>query len=125
MLRVNSDDIVLKRYDFIMLLCYFMCLKVMVMKGKAAVSRSIDCKTVRIFAYSSTREQSNKRSGTRVKTESKSVSLSPALASHRRPISLPILRRKKKTTVLRSSRSINLHKNLHLIIFSVYARIAS
>ena len=30
----------------------------------------IDCKTVRIFAYSSTREQSNKRSGTRLKTES-------------------------------------------------------
>ena len=30
----------------------------------------IDCKTVRIFAYSSTREQSNKRSGMRLKTES-------------------------------------------------------
>ena len=30
----------------------------------------IDCKTVRIFAYSSKREQSNKRSGTRLKTES-------------------------------------------------------
>ena len=31
----------------------------------------VDCKTVdRIFAYSSTHEQSNKRSGTRVKTES-------------------------------------------------------
>ena len=29
----------------------------------------LDCKTVRIFAYSSTREQSNKRSGTRLKTE--------------------------------------------------------
>ena len=29
------------------------------------------CKTVRIFAYWSTREQSNKRSGTRLKTESK------------------------------------------------------
>ena len=28
----------------------------------------IHCKTVRIFAYSSTREQSNKRSGTRLKT---------------------------------------------------------
>ena len=31
---------------------------------------SVDCKTVRIFAYSSTREQSNKRSGTKLKTES-------------------------------------------------------
>ena len=30
----------------------------------------IDCKTVRIFAYSSTRGQSNKRSVTRLKTES-------------------------------------------------------
>ena len=30
----------------------------------------IDYKTVRIFAYSSTREQSNKRSATRLKTES-------------------------------------------------------
>ena len=31
---------------------------------------TLDCKTVRIFAYSSTREQSNKRCGTRLKTES-------------------------------------------------------
>ena len=30
---------------------------------------TVDCKTVRIFAYSSTREQSNKRSRTRLKTE--------------------------------------------------------
>ena len=30
----------------------------------------VDCKTVRIFAYSSTGEQSNKRSETRLKTES-------------------------------------------------------
>ena len=30
----------------------------------------VDCKTVRIFAYSSTREQSNKRSATKLKTES-------------------------------------------------------
>ena len=30
----------------------------------------VDCKTVRIFAYSSKREQSNERSGTRLKTES-------------------------------------------------------
>ena len=31
---------------------------------------TLDCKTVRIFAYSSTREQSNKRSATKLKTES-------------------------------------------------------
>ena len=30
---------------------------------------TLDCKTVRIFAYSSTREQSNKMSGMRLKTE--------------------------------------------------------
>ena len=30
----------------------------------------IDCKTVRIFVHSSTREQSNERSGTRLKTVS-------------------------------------------------------
>ena len=30
----------------------------------------VDCKTVRIFAYSSTREKSNKRSATRLKTKS-------------------------------------------------------
>ena len=30
----------------------------------------LDCKTVCIFAYSSTREQSNERSGTKLKTES-------------------------------------------------------
>ena len=34
------------------------------------VGRLLDCKTVRIFAYSSKREQSNKRSGARLKTES-------------------------------------------------------
>ena len=31
---------------------------------------TLDCKTVRFFAYSSTREQSNKRSGMMLKTES-------------------------------------------------------
>ena len=38
------------------------------MQGK--VNDLLDCKTVSIFAYSSTREQSNKRSGTKLKTES-------------------------------------------------------
>ena len=33
------------------------------------VFNRLDCKTVCIFAYSSMREQSNKRSGTRLKTE--------------------------------------------------------
>ena len=33
----------------------------------------MDCKTVRIFAYSSMRGQSNKRSGVRLKTESETV----------------------------------------------------
>ena len=34
------------------------------------LAAKLDCKTGLIFAYSSTREQSNKRSGTRLKTES-------------------------------------------------------
>ena len=38
---------------------------------KRGEKRSLDCKTVRIFAYSSTREQPNKRSGTKLKTQSK------------------------------------------------------
>ena len=39
-------------------------------KGKMDATANLDCKTVRIFVYSSTREQSNKRSGMRLKTES-------------------------------------------------------
>ena len=35
----------------------------------SVVPKNLDYKTVHIFAYSSTREQSNKRSGTRLKTE--------------------------------------------------------
>ena len=74
---------------------------------------SLDCKTVRIFAYSSTREQSNKRSGTRLKTESETKSETGEgrvrlarfarirLLLHALPISLLILR--KKPTVLQSN----------------------
>ena len=51
----------------------------------------IDCKTVRIFAYSSMREQSNKRSGTGLKTESETGERRYA---HALPISLLILRKK-------------------------------
>ena len=43
-------------------------------------SPSLDCKAVRIFAYSSTREQSNKRSGARLKTESETGFLWPCEA---------------------------------------------
>ena len=71
----------------------------------------LDCKTVRIFAYSSTREQSKKRSGTRLKTDSEigerrygRVRLARfarvRLLRHTLPISLLILR--KKPTVLQS-----------------------
>jgi len=44
--------------------------KSFVIRVYSIVRYDLDCKTVRIFAYSSTREQSNKRSGTRLKTES-------------------------------------------------------
>ena len=66
-----------------------------------AFADKIDCKTVRIFAYSSTREQSNKRSVTRLKTESETGRVRLARFSRERllrpalPISLLILRKKK------------------------------
>ena len=69
----------------------------------------LDCKAVRIFAYSSTREQSNKRCGTRLKTESETTPYGRVrlarfarirLLRHALPISLLILR--KKPTVLQS-----------------------
>ena len=56
---------------------------------------SLDCKTVRIFAYSSTHEQSNKGSGTTLKTESK------RLLRHALPIYFTHFA-KKKPTVLQS-----------------------
>ena len=37
------------------------------------LKKLVDCKAVRIFAYSSTREQSNKRSGTRLKNEAREL----------------------------------------------------
>ena len=43
---------------------YFCCM------SEFASGQDVDCKTVRIFAYSSTREQANKRSGMRLKTGS-------------------------------------------------------
>ena len=54
-----------------------------------------DCKTVRIFVYSSTREQSNKRSGTRLKTESETGE-GLARERHPLPISLLFLRGKNR-----------------------------
>ena len=62
----------------------------------------VDCKTVRIFAYSSTREQSNKRSGMRLKTESETgerrarKTLTPRFTDFFTDFE------KKKTTVLQS-----------------------
>ena len=83
------------------------------------VYERVDCKTVRIFAYSSKLEQSNERSGTRLKTESETGESFFSLASHARlarfarvrllrhalPISLLILRR-KKPTVLQSNERV-------------------
>ena len=89
---------------------------------KERVAIIVDCKTVHIFAYSSKREQSNKRSGTRLKTESEtgerrlkydrfffsrltgewgSRASRVRLSRHAVPISLLILR--KKPTVLQST----------------------
>ena len=76
------------------------------------VQMNLECKTVRSFTYSSTREQSNKRSATRLKTESETggdafflsrVRLTRfarvRLLRHALPISFLILR--KKPTVLK------------------------
>ena len=71
-----------------------------------SVGDPVDCKTVRIFAYSRTREQSNKWSGTRLKTESETGERRSRpiacvrLLRHVLPISLLILR--KQPTVLQS-----------------------
>ena len=68
------------------------------------VFNRLDCKTVCIFAYSSMREQSNKRSGTRLETESETrtlhvhKTLMPPFTDL--PISSLILR--KNPTVLQS-----------------------
>ena len=66
--------------------------------GPLSVCITVDCKTVCIFAYSSTCEQSNKRSGTRQRTNIFFPLASHALrareARHALPISLLILRKK-------------------------------
>ena len=70
------------------------------------LTSSRDCKTVRIFAYSNTREQLNKRAGTRVNTESKTGErrygrdrlarfARVRLLRHALPISLLVLRKKR------------------------------
>ena len=65
--------------------------------------KNLDCKTVRIFSYSSTREQSNKRSGTRLKTEIEESRACEARTKLRH--ALPITDfEKKKPTVLQSKR---------------------
>ena len=53
-------------------LCQFLAIHFQIWQfGALSLSSGVvDCKTVSIFAYSSTREQSNKRSGTRLKIES-------------------------------------------------------
>ena len=81
---------------------------------RVVLTNSIDCKTVRIFAYSNTPEQLNKRSGTRVKTGSKTGErrygrerlarfARVRLLRHALPLSLLVLR--KKTTVLQPTNS--------------------
>ena len=87
----------------------------------------IDCETVRIFACSSTREQSIKRSETKLKTESETVfflgrvrlasSARAKLLRRALPISLLIL--KKKPTVLqsRSERTVELFLTNYLLSF--------
>ena len=69
-------------------------------------AQNLGCKTVRIFAYSNTREQSNKRSGTRLKTESETGERRCArkTLTPRFPDSFADL--EKKSTVLQSNRNL-------------------
>ena len=73
------------------------------------------CKTVRIFAYSSTREQSNKRSEKLIKKKKKLASHArrarKTLLHHALPISLLIFR-KKKPTVLGTRLDIPMREQL-------------
>ena len=73
--------------------------------GSENVSYKVDCKTVRIFVYSSTGEQSNKSPGTRLKTESETEE-GLARGRHPLPISLLFLR-EKNPTVLQSTHKVN------------------
>ena len=52
-------------------------LKIYPLELISEIPSTIDCKTVLIFASSSTREQLNKRSGTRLKTESETGDIRP------------------------------------------------
>ena len=86
----------------------------------ARMSHVIDCKTVPIFAYSSTREQWNKRSRLKTKSETGRVRLAQfarvRLLRHALPISLLILR--KKPTVLQSTQVMTqiFRWNHHIIV---------
>ena len=76
----------------------------------------VNCKTVRIFAYSSTREQSNKRSGTKLKTESETGEGRFFLLPHTRKTLTPRFTdfftdfEKKNPTVLQSRLQFKLIK---------------
>ena len=89
-----------------------------VLEKPAKTINTIDCKTVHIFAYSSTREQSNRMSGTRLKTEREtgergSRASLVRLLRHALPISFLILR--KKPTVLQSTNTTKIAKITQLV----------
>ena len=76
----------LARFARVRLLRHALPISLLILRKKPTVLQSkdeLDCKTVRIFAYSSTREQSNKRSGTRLKTESETGERPFFLSLHR------------------------------------------
>ena len=104
-------------------------------QGINRATQTLDCKTVRIFAYSSTREQSNKSSRTRLKQrarlgrDSKNTCfffLSPvrlARFGRVRLIRRTLYRflywfREKKTTVLQSTKTQNVCPKLIFLIFA-------
>ena len=71
-------------------------------------SIDIDCKTVGIFAYSRTCEQSTKRSATRLKTESETEERRVFLLSPRTPYGRVLLARFARVRLLRHALPISL-----------------
>ena len=91
-----------KQWNFTLWHIYFIYLALVWSQASTVFAVVVDCKTVRIFAYSRTREQSNKRSGTRLKTESERLERFARMRLLRHALAISLLILRKKPTVLQS-----------------------
>ena len=91
-----------KQWNFTLWHIYFIYLALVWSQASTVFAVVEDCKTVRIFAYSRTREQSNKRSGTRLKTESERLERFARMRLLRHALAISLLILRKKPTVLQS-----------------------